>query len=67
MWHRERALDLGARLLGTEDAVNRLIARFASVHLAGAIHLKKGNGYPPTRAKAKDDIGNVRHQTNEQI
>jgi hypothetical protein len=65
-WHRERTLDLGARLLDTQDAVNRLIAQLASVHL-GAIHLKKGNGYPPTYAKAMADIGNVRHLANEQI
>lgn len=32
---RENALDLEARVLDTEDAIDRLIAQFASVHLAG--------------------------------
>jgi hypothetical protein len=31
---RGQALDLEARLLDTEDAVDRLIAQFASIHLA---------------------------------
>src|ERR1700730_10506983 len=33
---RGEALDLEARLLDTEDAVDRLIAQFASIHLADA-------------------------------
>ena len=34
LWVRQEALDLEARLLDTEDAVDHLIAQFASVHLA---------------------------------
>ena len=34
MWRREKALDLEARLLDTEDAIDRLIAQYATVHLA---------------------------------
>ena len=33
--HPEKALEFEARLLDTEDAVDHLIAQFASVHLAG--------------------------------
>ncbi len=34
IWLRQKAFDLEAQLLDTEDAVDRLIAQFASEHLA---------------------------------
>ena len=42
---RGKALDLEARLLDTEDAIDRLIAQFASVHLADDAS-GKSRGYP---------------------
>jgi hypothetical protein len=33
-WLRQKTLDLEAHLLDTDDAIDRLIAQFASVHLA---------------------------------
>jgi hypothetical protein len=66
MWHREIALHLEARLLDTEDAVDRLITQFASLHLSDDSS-ERAAGYPPTRSKAMNDTGNVRHQTDEQI
>jgi hypothetical protein len=33
MWHRERARDLEAHLLETEDAVDHLVSQFASAHM----------------------------------
>jgi hypothetical protein len=42
---RGKALDLEARLLDTEDAIDRLIAQFASIHLADA-SAARGHGYP---------------------
>jgi hypothetical protein len=44
-----KALDLEARLLDTEDAIDRLIAQFASVHLAGDSS-GKSHAYPPSPA-----------------
>jgi hypothetical protein len=32
-WLRQQAVDLEARLLDTEDAVDQLIAQFASTHM----------------------------------
>jgi hypothetical protein len=61
-----KVLDLEARLLDTEDAIDRLIAQFASVHL-GNDSSEKGNGYPRTRSRAMDDIDNVRRQTDERL
>jgi hypothetical protein len=34
IWLRQKALDLEAHLLDTDDAIDRLIAQFASVHFA---------------------------------
>ena len=42
---RGQALDLEARLLDTDDAIDRLIAQFASVHLADDAS-GKSRGYP---------------------
>ena len=64
MLRRERALDLEARLLDTDDAVDRLIAQFASVHM-GDDSSEKGNGYQHTGSKAMDDIRDVRRRTDE--
>jgi hypothetical protein len=46
---RGKALDLEARLLDTEDAIDRLIAQFASVHLAGDSP-GESHGYPQPRS-----------------
>jgi hypothetical protein len=47
---RGKALDLEARLLDTEDAIDRLIAQFASVHLADNSSARSfGDGSPALR------------------
>ena len=62
-------LDLEARLLDTEDAVDRLIAQFASVHLADG---SSGNSraYPPPRLVdpgVRDDLDHLQHRADERI
>src|ERR1700686_2122024 len=66
---RGKALDLEARLLDTEDAIDRLIAQFASVHLADD---SSGNspGSPQPRLVdpgVMDDVDHLQHRTDERL
>ena len=58
-WLRQQALDLEARLLNTEDAVDHLIAQFASEHMEEDSSDKQpGSEYsesPPAKATPMDD------------
>ncbi len=66
---RGKALDLEARLLDTEDAIDRLIAQFAAVHLADASS-GKNHGYPQPRLVdpgMMDDGDDVQHGADERL
>jgi hypothetical protein len=58
-WLQQQARDLEARLLDTEDAVDQLIAQFASAHMQPDSPEKQiGDGYPeppPAKPSPMDD------------
>jgi hypothetical protein len=58
-WLRQQALDLEARLLNTEDAVDHLIAQFASEHMEeDSSEQQPASDYPespPAKPAAMDD------------
>jgi len=58
-WLRQQALDLEARLLNTEDAVDHLIAQFASEHMEeDSSEKQSGSEYPdspPAKPTPIDD------------
>jgi hypothetical protein len=66
---RGKALDLEARLLDTEDAIDRLIAQFASVHLADDSSGKSREYPQPCFAdpRVMDDVDYVQPRADERL